>query len=451
MKKIFLKSTYIVLMALMIISCDDKLNITDPTALGVDEFITDYASAKTALAQCYNEIQTNTAGTNEPVIVEYRMLTGLYSGELRHVGSFPSYKEAEINNYLVNNVNVSRIFAQHYRFINRATVIIRVIESISNISNSEKEEILAEAHAIRAFGYSRLVRLFGGLPLVEKVFALDGPDAKNTPKSSEAEVYQYILNEISLAKGKISTTNPNTFFTNDALDVLEAETHMYMEKYDLAENVLQGLIGKYTLDPSYANLFVLGNSSSSTIFRINYNAADNNNLAFYFTPTGRLEVGPSQLLLDTFEAGDTRISFIENSNSVNDSFITKYVDNAEGTDLPYIYRYADVLLMYAEVLARKNDPNAATYLNMIRNRAGLPDIGTFDSSNVVDVIARERSSEFFGEGKSWGDIKRLGLAPSVINSKTGVTFTEKQLLWPIPQNELDSNGSISQTDQNPGY
>lgn len=437
-------------MSTIFISCDDKLNITDPTTLGVDQFITDYASAKTALAQSYNEIQ-NTATGNQPVIVDFRMLTGLYSGELRHTGSFPSFTEAEVNNILVNNVNVSRIFSQHYNIINRATVIIRTMENVSDISNSQREEIIAEAHAIRAFGYSRLVKLFGGLPLVEKVFSLDGPDSKNTPRSSENDVYQYILNEISLAKGKISTSNPNTFLTNDAVEVLEAEIHMLMENYDLAENTLQGLIGKYTLDPSYENLFQLGNNSSSTIFRIDYNASDSNSLAFNFTPTGRLEVGPSQSLIDTFEAGDTRISLIPNSNNLDAAYISKYVDNAEGKDLPYIYRYADVLLMYAEVLARRDDPNAATYLNMIRNRAGLSDIGAFDSSNVVDIISRERSSEFFGEGKRWADIKRLGLAPTVIDSKIGINFSSKQLLWPIPQNELNANGSISQDDQNPGY
>ncbi|KAB1155206.1 RagB/SusD family nutrient uptake outer membrane protein [Tenacibaculum aiptasiae] len=449
MKKISLKITLLFLTIISFVGCNDKLDLTDPTTLGVDQFITDYASARTAMARLYDNIQTY--GTNQPVIVTQRMVSGLYADELRHSGSFPTFTQALVNNILVDNISFTRIFAGHYNIINRATIIIRTVPGVADLSSAQKEELIAEAKAVRAWSYFQLVKIYGGLPIIDKVFILDGNAARDTPRSSEADVYSYIAAEIASAKGKLSSSNSNIYFTNDALSVLEAEVHLFMGNYNLAEPVLQSLIGKYTLDPNYANLFALGNTSSSTIFRINYNASDSNSLAFNFTPTGRLEVAPSQALLNSFETGDTRKNLIANNTIPLSAYINKYTDNAEGKDLPYIYRYADVILMYAEVLARKNDANALTYINMIRSRASLPALTTFDSSNVVDVIARERNAEFFGEGKRWEDVKRLGLAQTVIGSKTGITFAPKMLLWPIPQDELDANGAISQADQNPGY
>lgn len=426
-------------------SCDDKLDITNPTTLSVDQFITDAESAKTALFDAYSEMQDRYVAGSDP-----KMFTGLYADELRHSGSFPSFTQAVVNNVLVNNSSVSRIFSNHYDIINRCTTILRTIESVE-MDASAKEAIIAEAHALRAFGYFQLVKLYGGLPIVEKVFTLDGVSANSTPRSTEAEVFTYILNEISKAKGKIAASNNYTTFTNDAVSVLEAQVHMFMGNYNLAEPILKGIIdnGGYSLVP-YANLFTNGDNNSA-IFRVNYNSSDKNSLAFFFTPTGRKEVAPTQELLDAFETGDLRKDLIANNTSLADAFINKYTDNATGSDQPYVYRYADVLLMYAEVLARKDDATAKDYLNQVRTRAGLADVTDLNSTNFAAIISQERLVEFYAEGKRWEDAKRLGFSETIINAKTGVTFIDRQLLWPIPQDELDANPSISQEDQNPGY
>lgn len=444
MKKYILFSI-VTLSLLTFTSCDDKLDLTDPTTLSVDQFITDAESARTALFQAYSEVQSRYVAGADP-----KMFTGLYSDELRHSGSFPSFTQAVVNNVLVGNSSVSRIFSNHYDVINRCTTILKSIEGVE-MDSAAKEAIIAEAHALRAYGYFQLVKLYGGLPIVENVFTLDGVAANNTPRSSEAEVYTYILNEINKAKGKIAASNTFTTFTNDAVAVLEAQVHVFMGNYNLAEPILKTIIdsGNYSL-VSYADLFTTGNNNSA-IFRVNYNNADKNSLAFFFTPTGRKEVAPTQELLDAFETGDVRKDLIANNTSLADAYINKYTDNANGSDQPYIYRYADVLLMYAEILARKDDANAKDYLNLVRTRAGLADVTDLNSTNFAAIIAQERLVEFYAEAKRWEDAKRLGFAENIINAKTGVTFSNKQLLWPIPQDELDANPGISQEDQNPGY
>jgi len=448
MKKYFL-ITILSFTALFFTGCDEELAVIDPSTLSLDDFITDTESAQTALLMAYNDLQLTYVGGAYP-----KMFSGLYADNFDHTGSFPTFTEIWTNSILTSNINLERFFRDHYDVINTTSEVIRVTEGLSDdvISAAEKAPILAEAHALRAFAYFRLVKVFGGVPIPELTVPLDGDPANNTPRSSQAEVYNYIENEITAAEGSI-TNGSNLRFTNDAVQVLKAKVQLYQGNYTGAESTLQPLIGSYSLAPTYASLFDVGGDTTESIFRVDYNAADGNNLAFFFFPSsggGRREVAPSQELLNDFEDGDVRKEMIANNTDFTSSYLIKYQDPGGGTDKPYIFRYADILLMYAEVLARRDDADASTYINMVRTRAGLADV-VLTSSNVVDVIANERRFEFFGEGDRWDDIKRLGIAQQVIEGKVVGSYDVNKLLWPIPQNEIDANDAIGQEDQNPGY
>ena len=433
------------------ISCEDQLNLKDPSALGTDNFIFDGESALSAMLDGYNDMQGDATGAY--VTGAYpRMMQGLYSDDLLHPGSFPTLDEALVNNFQANNINVSRLFNQHYDLINTGTEVMRLTQELdpeTEIDPELQSQIIAECHAMRAYGYLQLVKIFGGLPITELTYPLDGDAANDTPRSSEADVYAYILSEIQLAEGKLNPNNPVTQFTNDAVQVMKAEAYLFQENYTAVENTLTPLIGDYSLTETYAEVFDLNALENSTaIMRLNLNAADGGDLQLFFTSSGRREVSPSQSLVNAFEPNDSRLELISNPDDPTTSFINKFRSNT--SFFPYIYRYEDVLFMYAEVLARRNSPEAATYLNLIRERAGLGPIGAFNASNVASVIAQERRVEFYGEIDRWETVKRLGLAQQVISSK-GIAFTNRQLLWPIPQDEINRNALISQADQNPGY
>ena len=67
-------------------------------------------------------------------------------------------------------------------------------------------------------------------------------------------------------------------------------------------------------------------------------------------------------------------------------------------------RYADVALMLAEVKMHLSENDAVSYLNMVRERAGLDD---YSGSSLRDAILRERRVEFAFEGQYWYDLLRL--------------------------------------------
>ena len=72
-----------------------------------------------------------------------------------------------------------------------------------------------------------------------------------------------------------------------------------------------------------------------------------------------------------------------------------------------IYRFADVLLMYAECLNRQGKTaEALKYLNMVHERAGLPALNLTSQEAMDLAIENERCLELCFEGHRWFDLLR---------------------------------------------
>lgn len=130
-----------------------------------------------------------------------------------------------------------------------------------------------------------------------------------------------------------------------------------------------------------------------------------------------------------------------------------------------MYRYADVLLMLAEVENMKGgDP--AQYINQIRQRAYGNDYSAATDAYVNSVfkaneyaILAERDKEFVYEGKRWYDVIRMkdGVngnplafdASSTYGTNPVLKTTETyKVLWPVDKNALNGDTTLKQT---PGF
>lgn len=135
------------------------------------------------------------------------------------------------------------------------------------------------------------------------------------------------------------------------------------------------------------------------------------------------------------------------------------------------FRYAEVVMNYAEAcLALGEIGEATTYINMIRNRAGLPDF----TGDPMEALRYERRVEFVYEDLRFYDVRRWKILDEGLADATGVdivetrntdnntvTTTWRQILvqergpgddklyWlPIPIDEINK---APQLIQNPGY
>lgn len=139
-----------------------------------------------------------------------------------------------------------------------------------------------------------------------------------------------------------------------------------------------------------------------------------------------------------------------------------------------IFRYAEVLLSYAESQNEASGPDPSVYaaVNKVRSRSELPALQEGLSQDQLRVaILRERRVELAFEEKRWYDLMRLKLAEKNLNGTVHAMKIEKQdgkwtytvipaadgsrtfypdknYLLPIPQSAVNQNSKLT---QNPNY
>ena len=137
-------------------------------------------------------------------------------------------------------------------------------------------------------------------------------------------------------------------------------------------------------------------------------------------------------------------AFLHKWEYQNDGLLTSYKISMEN-DI-FIFRYADVILLYAEALLRDGkglDALALDGLKQIRERAGLKDITNWD----LDKLYIERGNEMALEGWRRQDMVRFGTYQNTWWAKKERTPDGKVLL-PIPSEILNANPNLV---QNEGY
>ena len=119
-----------------------------------------------------------------------------------------------------------------------------------------------------------------------------------------------------------------------------------------------------------------------------------------------------------------------------------------------VLRFADILLMYAEVLNETNKTaEAYPYIQQVRTRAKLPDLATtkpgMTQAQMRDQLSHERALEFAIEGQRVVDLIRWGwfsdpakLALLKTHDADFNTYTTGNEWLPVPQSELDVNKNL---------
>lgn len=139
-----------------------------------------------------------------------------------------------------------------------------------------------------------------------------------------------------------------------------------------------------------------------------------------------------------------------------------------------IFRYAEVLLSYAEAQNESSGPDQSVYdaINNVRARSQLPALqGGLNQEQMRTAIHRERRVELAFEERRWYDLMRLKLAENNLNGTLQAMLIEKvndnwvykvipapdgsrtfyankNYLLPIPQSAIDQNQKLF---QNPNY
>lgn len=371
-----------------------------------------------------------------------------------------------INKFIETSANseVNSAWANCYHSIFRCNLITDQIGGA--VFDSElKLQYEAEARFIRAFNYFNIVRLWGKAPIVLK--SISPEESLTIGRSPINEVYESIEADLEFSAENLPETYSYKDFgraTSGAAKALLGKVLLTQKKYPEAVTVLTELIGKYELLNNVSDVFDPNNKTNNeNIFSIRFDKViDGEGHGLWF---GLSDISISPLtdkLQNAYIPTDSRKPLITYQAIGNLFAPGKFVDIEDPTTKKYgndyiLLRYADVLLMLSEAINEQSytaSGDAYVYLNDVRERAGLAALTNTDLPNQEafrNAILNERFLEFPLEGHRWFDLLRLGDAVSEIKSGIGVDILDTQLLYPVPQSEVEKINDDSIFPQNDGY
>ncbi|MCG6190863.1 RagB/SusD family nutrient uptake outer membrane protein [Maribellus maritimus] len=485
------KSILIIGILLGASSCDDYLKEEAYSFLAAENFYTNADNAEAAIIGVYNGL------------VERNKVYERWYWDFLHLLDDQSTIHRNPLFICIDDFNIGddhayleELWGGIYNVINRANVCIERIPDV-DMDEAERNSLIAEARCIRASMYFILVRLWGEVPLS---LSLVNTEAKaNTPKASIDEIYVSIVEDLEFAEDYLPQTRVSSEYgrvTKGAAKALFTDVLLTREEWAKAAAKAKEIIdsGNYSLLSNFQDIFSLDNEiNSEIIYPIVVDGINYCNWFASFAHAGGTEnanCANGAQVWQVDEQSDIWLNWSDNdprkAYTVYEEYLKRdgTIGNVRETSRPYpaygkwnapdekgvgyspnnpiIYRYADILLMYAEALSQANNgPNQEAYnaFNMVRRRGyaqPVNEISEFDlqtgldASSFRDSVIRERSYEFVIEGKRLFDLMRIGKFPQILKDM-GKDVRPNARFLPIPAAEIEANNSLTIDDQNEGY
>ncbi|MBV5314626.1 MAG: RagB/SusD family nutrient uptake outer membrane protein [Prolixibacteraceae bacterium] len=424
-------------------------------------------------------------------------------------------------------------------------------ESIIKGDAAEIKKLSAQMYALRAWNYIHLVKNYGGVPIITKVFSTADTEFQEVRKTLD-ECVTFIMKDLDEAIANLPLTYGAADagrVTKGAAMAMKANFLLWLAsplnnptndqaKWTAASNAAKAVIDmpQYALyKPAlYENIFIDKANSEVILAKYINGTAENYGATHFESTTVNRDLAPNSYggwgmgtpiqnvvddfemadgtpfnwsnpvhaaapyanrdprfdatifydgrmhrgeTVDTYEGGkDNPIGAkVEPTNATQTGYyLRKFVDPAWNTkDWNYtgmviFIRLSEIYLNYAEAQnVLGNDAEALKYVNMIRSRAGMPNIS--GSGTILhDKIRHERRIELAFEGQRYYDLRRWKILDQGMGDAIGMRivknsdgtktyskktiqkriYTEKVYWQPIPLTEIQKNAKLT---QNPGY
>lgn len=493
LKKSFLIGTLIIIFS----SCDDYLDKYPTDQISSSTFWNNTKEVEMALGGVYTQLFSTSFNYQQTY---WEML----SGDARDFDG-PYNELVKGHLYSTSGPLVPSIFSDCYRGIAAANFFLANVENVSSITDETKNRCKGEALFLRALFYFTLTEFYGGVPLYTGPVTIE--EAK-VQQSTKAEVVAQILEDLEFAVDNL----PNTAYSGHAVKgsalALKAKVLLHNDQWGLAANAADQIIqdGKFSLYQGFfPDMFLSSGQADNPeiIFSAQYVVPDvYSQQDIWLLWLGKLEV--RQELVDAFECIDglpidasplyDPTDWKKNRDPRLEYSVYRYSSNVTSSQgatvfsaplapsntgwnsykhcdfdgFPYgwgsrsgqdwvLFRYAEVLLMYAEAKNEAAGPDESVYaaVNELRNRVNMPLLpANLNKEQMRERIHQERRVELALEGKRYLDMKRWKkietYLPTVVEPDGShlVFDPSKNYVFPFPQSEIDNNPNLV---QNPGY
>lgn len=506
-------------LAVVTTSCVDNEDLiqVDPNNDAVDSFWKTDQDAIEGVNAAYGSLLTDgTYMRSTPLLLD------LKGDDTRSNSPWDAmYNVGRFNSTVSNAAIYGWAYETYYQGIYRCNQVLTNVPGIAMTDEGLKNRILGQAHFLRGLYLFHAVNMFKNVPLPTEI-AVYNPQKTNEEGWAQviadfkaaAELLPTTYDNVSgLDAGQKGRATKGA-----ALGYL-GKAYLFTKDFENAKTSFKKVIdlGVYSLVSNYRDNFTDKNENNSeSLFEVQFSReAGGVDLGWGGAPAsgwgktsaraitygprafGWTDVQPTWTLfneyhdeLTTSGAVDPRLDatmfynkpggmqlygqdfatfYAANPGDLNDLFCRKY-QNSDGEYAneydwrsginERLLRYADILLMYAECLNETGDTAGAyTYIQMVRNRVGLPNLSTakpgLSQDGMREQIGHERFLEFPLEGHRFDDIRRWGwlenptkLAWLKARDVEFNSYAAGREYFPIPQLEMDNNPG---TVQNPSY
>jgi starch-binding outer membrane protein, SusD/RagB family len=437
-----------VLLLIHLASCKKFLQVQPRDSASDLETIFDKTSAETAVRGIYRSLADNSYYGSTFQSNGYLQGDNLDWTDSRTVSL--QFIQHDVR---ADNEEVASAWSAIYRTINRANYVIAKVPEVEDalFTQTLRNQLIGEAHFVRALAYFDLARTWGGVQIVLTP-TLSATDKNNIKRSTLDQTWAQVLSDLEAAEPLLPETTNRIRGTKKTVWALRARYHLYRQEWEQAETYAGKLIGdagNYKLAKPY-NAFFANNAVATpeSVFELSYSATNTNGHRNQWQPPangGTRRWAPNVAFLALVNdpaVGGNRNALVD--KTTQGQWYGNLYYRSPATDPAYVIRIAELFLIRAEARAQQNKTiEAAADINAIRDRAGLTATTAVAKEELLLAIENERRIEFAFEPHRWYDLVRTGRAAAV----TGVTDVNKYVL-PIPIGELNADKAL---EQNTGY
>ncbi len=461
----------LVVSAILLVGCSkDFLNKTPADAIPLNQALSNAQDLNDALNGAYAQLRDPGLFGTDLLIVGDVQADNVYVATGNTDPFIPQY----IYDVFASDPTAQALWASAYIGILRANQIIT-----APITSGETDTIKAQAFAIRAILYFKLINIFAtsfttdsaalGVPLILTY----NPYLLPT-RNSVGEVYNQIVLDFKAAFKNAPEYSNSVFLNKYAIEGLLAKTYLYegdnVDAKAAAVDVINS--GAFSLAiPSNFNAFWensgIHTDAVETMFEVDTDPINNNGpsaVSGYYI-NGENELFASSQIYDLYSATDIRKTLLipGTTNSGAPAYLVNKFPNFQNQDPDNlkVIRLAEVYLIAAEASLPSDENDARKYLNALMAQRDPGFVYTYTGTDLLNAIVQERRKELAFEGDRLYDLNRLKLSINRIDNPGAISagmndanliipFPDNRRIAPIPQAEIQVNPNIA-SQQNPGY
>lgn len=464
---------------LLVTSCDDFLDESPKHELVETNVVTDYSTAQHILNGIYAQYATDTS------------IGDLVYGYLSSQAGVSTYFDQQYR-MSYNQRNFSAFWSNFYTMINVCNAAVNGIEKLDVEqfpSETIKNQMLGEAKCLRGFFYLNMLWLYThwfdnadspyGLLYKDQVSNLSN---MMVGRKTVGESYQLVLDDIEFAEQYAPEFWSPRYVSKQFAQILHVKLLLnrgwegdYQQALQIVNDVMQKTPSSWKMEPDVRKLYEDAWDSQELLFgryigKNDITSTVGSNVLFYsyelywanhsLNPIAEEWIKADPRYEYTFGTAGGPIAS-QSTIQWNDVCTKLYhggrVVEPDAKYCTYLFRYAELYLMKAELLARTNPSDiqgALKPLNDMRASYTTPKlepitVNSYDE--LMDAIYKEYivtllyenetawfvSTRFTHNGRPWVNIL-----------KPDVNFTTNQYCWPIPDAEITNHSNEIQ--QNPG-